>query len=90
MSTAPSERSQVTVRLDGPTWARLEREALQDRRPVASLARLLIVRRPGGSRAPGRAREPIEGRMPMNTTFSPAGMALGLGSIPGLTSELPA
>ena len=42
MSTAPSERSQVTVRLDGPTWARLEREALQDRRPVASLARLLI------------------------------------------------
>ena len=43
MSTALNERGQVTVRLDGPTWARLEREALQDRRPVASLARLLIV-----------------------------------------------
>jgi hypothetical protein len=33
------ERGQVTVRLDGPTRARLEREAAQDRRPVASLAR---------------------------------------------------
>ena len=39
MSTAPS----VSVRLDEETMARLEREALQDRRPVASLARLLIV-----------------------------------------------
>jgi hypothetical protein len=43
MSTAASERSQVTVRLDGPTRARLEREAAQDRRPVSSMARLLIA-----------------------------------------------
>ena len=39
MSTAPS----VTVRLDAVTRDKLEREALQDRRPVSSLARLLIV-----------------------------------------------
>ena len=43
MSTATSERSQVTIRLDATTRARLEREAAQDRRPVSSLARLLIV-----------------------------------------------
>ena len=39
MSTAPS----VTVRLDAVTRDKLEREAAQDRRPVSSLARLLIV-----------------------------------------------
>jgi hypothetical protein len=39
MSTAPS----VSVRLDEETMARLAREALQERRPKASLARLLIV-----------------------------------------------
>jgi len=43
MSTAPSERSQVTIRIDPVTRARLEREAAADRRPVSSLARLLIV-----------------------------------------------
>jgi predicted transcriptional regulator len=39
MSTAPS----VSVRLDEETMARLAREALQERRPKALLARLLIV-----------------------------------------------
>jgi hypothetical protein len=39
MSTAPS----VTVRLDAATRHKLEREAAQDRRPVASMARLLIA-----------------------------------------------
>jgi hypothetical protein len=43
MSTAACERRQVTVRLDGPTRARLEREAELDRRPIASMARLLIA-----------------------------------------------
>ena len=33
----------VSVRLDEETMARLAREALQERRPKASLARLLIV-----------------------------------------------
>jgi len=33
----------VTVRLDAVTRDKLEREAAADRRPVASLARLLIV-----------------------------------------------
>ena len=89
MSTALNERGQVTVRLDGPTWARLEREALQDRRPVASLARLLIVdaladREAGADRERQGARVQ-ENDMPM--PFSPAGQALfGQGQIPGLTS----
>jgi hypothetical protein len=43
MSKAQSERSQVTIRIDPLTRQRLEREAAADRRPVASLARLLIV-----------------------------------------------
>jgi hypothetical protein len=43
MSTPASECSQVTIRLDGPTRARLLREAAQDRRPVSSMARLLIA-----------------------------------------------
>jgi hypothetical protein len=43
MSTTTSERSQVTIRIDPLTRARLEREAKADRRPVSSLARLLIV-----------------------------------------------
>ena len=42
MSAAPGERGQITVRLDGPTWARLEREALADRRSRSALARLII------------------------------------------------
>ena len=43
MTAASSERSQVTIRIDPLTRARLEREAAADRRPVSSLARLLIV-----------------------------------------------
>jgi hypothetical protein len=43
MSTAPSERSQVTIRIDPLTRARLEKEAAADRRPVSSMARLLIA-----------------------------------------------
>jgi hypothetical protein len=43
MSTAASERSQVTIRIDPLTRARLEKEAAQDRRPVSSMARLLIA-----------------------------------------------
>jgi hypothetical protein len=39
MSTAPS----VTIRLDAATRHKLEREAATDRRPVSSLARLLIA-----------------------------------------------
>jgi hypothetical protein len=39
MSTAPS----VSVRLDVETMDRLEREALQERRPKASLARLILT-----------------------------------------------
>jgi CopG-like RHH_1 or ribbon-helix-helix domain, RHH_5 len=59
MSTATSERSQVTIRLDAVARARLEREAAQDRRPVSSLARLLIVdaladRERQGERVPNR------------------------------------
>jgi hypothetical protein len=43
MATPASASEKVTVRLDGPTRARLEREAAQDRRPVSSMARLLIA-----------------------------------------------
>jgi hypothetical protein len=43
MSTTTSERCQVTIRIDPLTRARLVREAERDRRPVSSLARLLIV-----------------------------------------------
>jgi hypothetical protein len=43
MSTATSERGSVTIRLDAVTRDKLEREAARDRRPVSSLARLLIV-----------------------------------------------
>jgi hypothetical protein len=43
MSTTTSERNQVTIRIDPLTRARLEKEAAADRRPVSSLARLLIV-----------------------------------------------
>jgi hypothetical protein len=38
-----TENAKVTVRLDGPTRARLERDAAQNRRPVSSMARLLIA-----------------------------------------------
>jgi hypothetical protein len=43
MSTTLNERGSVTIRLDVKTMGKLAREAAQDRRPVASLARLLIV-----------------------------------------------
>jgi hypothetical protein len=43
MSTATSERSQVTIRLDAVTRAQLERDAAADRRPVSALARLILI-----------------------------------------------
>jgi hypothetical protein len=45
MSTSTSEiaSARVTIRIGPRTWARLVAEARQDRRPVSSMARLLLA-----------------------------------------------
>ena len=43
MSTAPSERSQVTIRLDPELFARISQAAASDRRPVSQYVRNLIL-----------------------------------------------
>jgi hypothetical protein len=50
MSTAPSERSQVTVRLDRELLAKISQAAASDRRPVAQYVRNLILDAVDGDR----------------------------------------
>ena len=50
MSTAPSERSQVTIRLDPELFARISQAAASDRRPVSQYVRNLILDAVDGNR----------------------------------------